>query len=186
MNGLLGCRHGIPPRLSARPFSSTARKAAFCRPSARKAAHDASGNGALQQTSNEQQALYIKDSLQAGQKVHGSGTVIIYGNVEKGAELSAGADVIVIGRCGGAWDSKQIHAASPDGHKWKLCRLAGTVQAGSNGCESASVLALGMQPEALQIGDAGECCIDVVTPARRSCPTCLQLACLVHAYWCPA
>ena len=119
MKGLLGCRHANPPGLAARPFSSTARKAVSCRPktsSAQERAQGASGNGALQQTSSEQQALYIKHSLQAGQKVHGSGTVIIYGDVEKGAELSAGADVIVIGRCGGAWDIKQMRAGCmPDG-----------------------------------------------------------------------
>lgn len=160
MNGLLGCRHAIPPRLSARLFHSTARKAVLCRPrasSAQKTAQGISGDGALQQRSNEQQALYVKDSVHAGQKVHGTGTVIIYGDVEKGAELSAGADVIVIGRCGGAWNTKQMHAGCmPLCHKWKLCRLAGTVHAGSNGSGSALVLALGMQPEALQIGDAGE------------------------------
>ena len=81
----------------------------FCRHKASSAQAPAQGatGDALQQSSNEQQALYIKDSLLAGQKVHGAGTVIIYGNVEKGAELSAGADVIVIGRCSGAWDTEQ-------------------------------------------------------------------------------
>ena len=76
----------------------------------------------------ERQALYVRRTLRSGASVVSDGDLIIMGDVNAGAEVSAAGDVIV-------WGS-----------------LRGTVQAGSQGEESAQICALRLEPTQLRIG----------------------------------
>lgn len=72
--------------------------------------------------------VMIRRTLRSGRTVHSQGHVVIYGDVNPGAEVVAGGDVIVWGR------------------------LRGKVYAGANGDHNAMVCALDMMPTQLRIG----------------------------------
>lgn len=69
----------------------------------------------------------IRRTLRSGRSVHSTGHVLIYGDVNPGAEIVAAGDIVVWGR------------------------LRGIVHAGAQGDESAVVCALDMQPTQLRI-----------------------------------
>jgi len=68
-----------------------------------------------------------RGTLRSGQAIHHAGDVVVFGDVNPGAEIVAGGDVIVWGR------------------------LRGMVHAGAGGKESAVVCAIEMQPTQLRI-----------------------------------
>jgi septum site-determining protein MinC len=71
--------------------------------------------------------VMIRRTLRSGRVVHSEGHVVIYGDVNAGAEIVAAGDIIIWGR------------------------LRGNVYAGVNGDESAVVCALDMTPTQLRI-----------------------------------
>jgi septum site-determining protein MinC len=71
--------------------------------------------------------VLIRRTLRSGRTVHSQGHVVIYGDVNPGAEIIAGGDVIVWGR------------------------LRGNVHAGANGDENAVICALDMMPTQIRI-----------------------------------
>jgi septum site-determining protein MinC len=79
-------------------------------------------------TPDESTALLIRRTVRSGQRVHYAGTVVIFGDVNPGAEVIAEGDVIVWGK------------------------LRGVVHAGASGDESAMVGALILAPTQLRIG----------------------------------
>lgn len=77
------------------------------------------------------QALYVKRTLRSGTSIEHDGDVVIIGDVNPGAHVAAGGDVIVWGT------------------------LRGTVQAGASGVarnENAIICALRLEPTQLRIG----------------------------------
>lgn len=72
--------------------------------------------------------LTIEHGLRSGQVIHYSGDVIVYGDVNPGAEVVADGNVLVLGA------------------------LKGMVHAGSNGDDAAMVLAFDLRPTQLRIG----------------------------------
>ncbi len=72
--------------------------------------------------------VMIRKTLRGGRTVRSQGHVVIWGDVNPGAEIIAAGDIIVWGR------------------------LRGNVHAGANGDESAIVCALDMMPTQLRIG----------------------------------
>ncbi|WP_423225472.1 septum site-determining protein MinC [Candidatus Amarolinea aalborgensis] len=75
-------------------------------------------------------ALLVHAALRSGQTIEHPGAVIVIGDVQPGAQLIAGGDVVVWGR------------------------LAGIVHAGMLGDQPAVVCALALQPTELRIGSA--------------------------------
>jgi len=71
--------------------------------------------------------VFLRRTLRSGRTVHTYGSVVVIGDVNPGAEIIAGGDVIVWGR------------------------LRGNVHAGANGDETAIVCALHMMPTQLRI-----------------------------------
>jgi septum site-determining protein MinC len=71
--------------------------------------------------------VMIRRTLRSGRTVHSQGHVVVYGDVNAGAEIVAGGDVIIWGR------------------------LRGKVYAGANGDNNAMVCALDMMPTQLRI-----------------------------------
>jgi len=82
-------------------------------------------------------ALWVQQTLRSGQRIDYQGHVVVFGDVNPGAEIVAGGSVIVWGR------------------------LRGVVQAGSGGDEQAVVCALEMSPTQLRI--AGEIAVSPKT-----------------------
>jgi septum site-determining protein MinC len=78
--------------------------------------------------SKEQQGVLVKRTVRSGQSIHSMGHVVVLGDVNPGAEVIAGGDVIV-------W-----------GH------LRGMVHAGAMGDTARSVCALDLSPTQLRIG----------------------------------
>ncbi len=74
------------------------------------------------------QALYLKRTLRSGTSIEHEGDVVIIGDVNPGAHVSAGGDVIVWGT------------------------LRGTVQAGAADNDNAIICALRLEPTQLRIG----------------------------------
>lgn len=85
-----------------------------------------------------EQALLVRRTLRSGYRLQFSGHVVVVGDVNPGAEIIAGGDVIVWGR------------------------LRGVVHAGADGNEQAVVCALDLSPTQLRI--AGQI---ATTPQRR-------------------
>jgi septum site-determining protein MinC len=85
-----------------------------------------------------EQAVLVRRTLRSGFSLQHPGHVVVIGDVNPGAEIIAGGDVIVWGR------------------------LRGMVHAGANGNEAAVVCALDLSPTQLRI--AGQI---AVTPQRR-------------------
>lgn len=74
-------------------------------------------------------AVLLKNTLRSGRVIRHVGHVIIIGDVNPGAQIIAGGDVLIWGR------------------------LRGTVHAGANGDQSAMVCALDMRPQQLRIAN---------------------------------
>ncbi|MFZ6029778.1 MAG: septum site-determining protein MinC [Chloroflexota bacterium] len=87
------------------------------------------------------QAILVRRTLRSGYKLEHPGHVIVIGDVNPGAEIVAGGDVVVWGR------------------------LRGVVHAGAEGKEHAIICALDLSPTQLRI--AGQI---VITPKRRGKP----------------
>lgn len=73
--------------------------------------------------------LIIQRTLRSGQRVHSEGSVIIWGDVHESAEITAGKDVIVLGK------------------------LEGMAHAGCYGDVDSLIFALSLQPKQLRIAD---------------------------------
>lgn len=73
------------------------------------------------------EAILLHRTMRSGQSIHHSGHIIIVGDVNPGAVISAGGNILVWGR------------------------LRGTVHAGSDGNENAIICALDMSPTQLRI-----------------------------------
>lgn len=86
--------------------------------------------------------VMIRRTMRSGRTVRSQGHVVVYGDVNPGAEIIAAGDVIVWGR------------------------LRGNVHAGANGDESAVVCALDMMPTQLRIASN----ISVSPPDKRHRP----------------
>jgi septum site-determining protein MinC len=71
--------------------------------------------------------VFIDHTLRSGRTVRTNGNVIVYGDVNPGAEIVAGGSIIIWGK------------------------LRGTVHAGANGDETAIVCALDLAPTQLRI-----------------------------------
>jgi septum site-determining protein MinC len=78
-------------------------------------------------TSAENGAILVRRTLRSGQSLHHPGHVVVIGDVNPGAEIIAGGDVLVWGR------------------------LRGIVHAGASGDDSAVVCALALAPMQLRI-----------------------------------
>lgn len=86
-------------------------------------------------------AILVRRTIRSGRSVHHSGHVTVLGDVNAGAEIIAGGDIVVWGR------------------------LRGVAHAGANGNENALVCALDLSPTQLRI--AGKIAI---SPARKGAP----------------
>lgn len=73
--------------------------------------------------------LILYKTLRSGQKVHSDGSIFIWGNVHESAEITAGKDVVVLGR------------------------LEGLAHAGCFGDISSTIFALQLSPRQIRIGD---------------------------------
>lgn len=78
---------------------------------------------------SEETALFVQKTLRSGSKIQNTGSVVVLGDVNPGAEIIAGGNVIIWGR------------------------LRGTVKAGNEGDESAIVCALEMSPMSIRIAE---------------------------------
>jgi len=78
---------------------------------------------------SEDSALFITKTLRSGQRVEYSGNIVIYGDVNAGAEIIAGGHVIVWGR------------------------VRGMIHAGANGDASATICALDLSATQIRIAD---------------------------------
>lgn len=88
-----------------------------------------------------EECLFVQRTLRSGHQVHFPGHVVVLGDVNPGAEIVAGGNVIVWGR------------------------LRGTVHAGAGGQDTAVVCALDLAPTQLRIGAH-----IAVSPDRRGKP----------------
>ncbi|MFQ5875269.1 MAG: septum site-determining protein MinC [Dehalococcoidia bacterium] len=75
-----------------------------------------------------QQALLVKGTCRSGTKIHHPGNVVVAGDVNSGAEITATKDIMVFGR------------------------LAGLAHAGVDGAEDAVIIALQIEAPQLRIG----------------------------------
>ena len=75
----------------------------------------------------DQEAILVRRTLRSGQSIHHTGHIVVIGDVNPGAEIIAGGDVLVWGR------------------------LRGTVHAGAGGDDGAIVCALVLAPTQLRI-----------------------------------
>ncbi|GAP20961.1 septum site-determining protein MinC [Leptolinea tardivitalis] len=78
---------------------------------------------------NGETAVFLQKTMRSGTRIQNSGTVVVLGDVNPGAEIIAGGNVIIWGR------------------------LKGTVVAGCDGDEHAQVCALEMTPMSLRIAN---------------------------------
>lgn len=81
----------------------------------------------LKSTREDLPTVMIERTLRSGQSVHYDGNVVILGDVNPGAQITATGDVVVMGV------------------------LRGTVHAGASGDEAASVIAFRLRPTQLRI-----------------------------------
>jgi septum site-determining protein MinC len=121
---------------------------------------DSSGAAASTAVQGGDAAIVVRRTLRSGFSLHSPGHVVVIGDVNPGAEVVAGGDVIVWGR------------------------LRGMVHAGANGNESALVCALDLSPTQLRI--AGQI---ATAPKRRGKPQ-PELARIVNGqvvaeFWAP-
>lgn len=78
---------------------------------------------------SEEENLFLKETIRSGKSIYAKGSVVIIGDVNPGAEVVAGGDVIVWGR------------------------LRGLVHAGAMGDETAVICALMLNPTQLRIAE---------------------------------
>lgn len=88
----------------------------------------------------ERPGLVLRRTLRSGQAVHNTGHVVLIGDVNPGAEVVAGGDIIIWGK------------------------LRGTAHAGALGDETAVICALQMMPSQIRIGSL------IARPPDRSRP----------------
>lgn len=74
------------------------------------------------------EALMLRRTLRSGQKIHHAGPVVVYGDVNDGAEIVATGDVLIFGK------------------------LRGVVHAGAGGDDHATIGAFGLNAPQLRIG----------------------------------
>lgn len=74
------------------------------------------------------EVLMIRRTLRSGQKIHHDGPVVVYGDVNDGAEIIAAGDVLIFGK------------------------LRGVVHAGAGGDDYATIGALALTPPQIRIG----------------------------------
>lgn len=74
------------------------------------------------------QVLMIRRTLRSGQKIHHDGPVVVYGDVNDGAEIIAAGDILIFGK------------------------LRGVVHAGAGGDDHATIGALALTPPQIRIG----------------------------------
>ncbi|HNX28375.1 MAG TPA: septum site-determining protein MinC [Syntrophomonadaceae bacterium] len=75
------------------------------------------------------QDVFLNRHIRSGQKVHADGSLVIWGDVNESAEITAGGDIIVLGK------------------------LAGIAHAGCFGREDSVVFALNLAPSQIRIAD---------------------------------
>ncbi len=75
------------------------------------------------------EVLMIRRTLRSGQIIHHEGPVVVYGDVNDGAEILAAGDVLIFGK------------------------LRGVVHAGARGDDHATIGAFGLNPPQLRIGN---------------------------------
>jgi septum site-determining protein MinC len=92
-----------------------------------QAAQRRTGDGNEKPQPDEQKAILVRRTLRSGQALHHAGHVVVIGDVNPGAEIIAGGDVLVWGR------------------------LRGIVHAGAGGDDTAVVCALTLAPTQLRI-----------------------------------
>lgn len=102
----------------------------------------------IDSTLNGDQAVFLERTLRSGHKVEHPGHIVVLGDVNPGAELIAGGNIVVWGR------------------------LLGVVHAGAAGDEKAVVCALDLSPTQLRIADKIS-----VSPPRKGKPK-PEIACL--------
>lgn len=122
---------------TSRPKSGKARRKSTAR---RKLARKSSAQSFVRQLKDRQTewdyeaqarqdpTLLVRRTLRSGQRVRYSGNVVVLGDVNPGAEIWAGGDIVVMG--------------------W----LRGMAQAGAEGNDSAKVSAFRLDPTQLRIG----------------------------------
>lgn len=94
------------------------------------------------------ETVLINRTIRSGQRIKYPTNIVILGDINPGAEVIAGGDIIVLGR------------------------LRGVVHAGAKGSTLAQVVALKLEPTQLRIGSyisrppEGEKCIDSIKPER--------------------
>lgn len=79
--------------------------------------------------SERESALLVRRTLRAGQQVRHAGTVVVLGDVNPGASVVAGDDIVVIGQ------------------------LRGFAHAGATGDERATIVAFRLRPSQIRIAD---------------------------------
>lgn len=79
--------------------------------------------------SKRESALLVRRTLRAGQAIRHSGSVVVLGDVNPGASVVAGEDVVVIGQ------------------------LRGFAHAGATGDDSAIIVAFRLRPSQIRIAD---------------------------------
>lgn len=82
-----------------------------------------------QEAANGNSDLILYKTLRSGQKVHSDGSIFIWGDVHESAEITAGKDVVVLGK------------------------LEGLAHAGCFGDVSSTIFALQLSPRQIRIGD---------------------------------
>jgi septum site-determining protein MinC len=82
----------------------------------------------LNQASQSDSVLTLKKSLRSGQKVRHAGDVVVYGDINAGAEVLAGGNIIILGS------------------------LRGLAHAGARGDDGATIVAFDFRPTQLRIG----------------------------------
>ncbi|NJN55025.1 MAG: septum site-determining protein MinC [Anaerolineae bacterium] len=90
---------------------------------------NANGHAAHNQPTNQHEVLLLRETLRSGRSIYHEGHVVILGDVNAGAEIIAGGDVVVWGR------------------------LRGLVHAGAMGDSTAVICALDLNPTQLRIAD---------------------------------
>lgn len=102
-----------------------------------------SGAGSWAAGQQEKQTILISRTLRSGQSVFYPGNVVIIGDVNPGAQVTATGDVIVVGA------------------------LRGMVHAGAGGDESAMVVAFRLEPTQLRIANHISRPPEGMTPAKQ-------------------
>lgn len=109
-------------------------------------------------THHRSDVLMLRGRVRSGQKIEAKKHVIITGDVNPGAQIIAGGDILVMGRLLG-----QVHAGQPDN-------------------DSAMVLALDFRPTQVKIGEHVAAGLDDTTDSRVEFASVVNGAILVQDY----